>query len=97
MKLSPELIAQSVREGVAALPSANRELRIRLHPDDVTLLRDMYLPEEHWQLNADPTLARGDCQMESGRSRLDLRVKTRLAAVVDAVLGDDAEQEDLSE
>lgn len=97
LKLSPELIAQSVREGAGALPSAHRELRIRLHPDDVSLLRELNVPEEHWQLNADPSLVRGDCQMESGRSRLDLRVKTRLAAVVDAVLGDDVEPEDLSE
>lgn len=97
LKLSPELIAQSVREGAAALPSANRELRVRLHPADVSLLHEMNMPEEHWQLSADPTLVRGDCQMESGRSRLDLRVKTRLAAVVDAVLGDDVEQEDVSE
>ncbi|HWU76131.1 MAG TPA: flagellar assembly protein FliH [Rhodanobacter sp.] len=97
LQLSPTLIAQTVREGAAALPSANRELRIRLHPDDVSLLRELNVSEEHWQLNADPTLVRGDCQMDSGRSRLDLRVKTRLAAVVDAVLGDDVEQEDLAE
>lgn len=89
LKLSPELIAQSVREGVKALPSASRELRVSLHPDDMLLLRELGLPEEHWQLNADPALARGDCLMESGRSRLDLRLDTRLAAVIDAVLGDD--------
>lgn len=97
LTLSPELIAQTVHEGAAALPSADRELRIRLHPDDVSLLRELNVPEEHWQLKVDPTLVRGDCQMESGRSRLDLRVKTRLTAVIDAVLGDDVEPEDLSE
>lgn len=89
LKQSPELIARSVREGVKALPSASRELRVSLHPDDMTLLRELGVVEEHWQLSADPTLARGDCMMESGRSRLDLRLDTRLAAVIDAVLGDD--------
>ncbi len=89
LKVSPELIAQSVREGVKALPSSNRELRISLHPDDATLLRELGMVETHWQISADPSLARGDCMMESGRSRLDLRLDTRLAAVIDAVLGDD--------
>jgi flagellar assembly protein FliH len=89
LKQSPELIAQSVREGVKALPSASRELHISLHPDDLALLRQLGVVEEHWQLSADPSLARGDCMMASGRSRLDLRLDTRLAAVIDAVLGDD--------
>lgn len=95
LKQSPELIAQSVREGVKALPSASRELRVILHPDDMALLRELGVVEEHWQLSADPSLARGDSMMESGRSRLDLRLDTRLAAVIDAVLGDDilAEEE----
>ncbi|MES1153475.1 MAG: FliH/SctL family protein [Rhodanobacter sp.] len=39
---------------------------------------------------ADPALSRGDCRLESERSRLDARVETRLAAMIDAVLGDDA-------
>jgi flagellar assembly protein FliH len=89
LKQSPELIAQTVRDGVKALPSATRELRISLHPGDMALLRELGAVEEHWQLIADPALTRGDCMMESGRSRLDLRLDTRLAAVVDAVLGDD--------
>ncbi|MFA6230071.1 MAG: FliH/SctL family protein [Rhodanobacter sp.] len=95
LKQSPELIAQSVREGVKALPSASRDLRVILHPDDMALLRELGVVEEHWQLSADPSLARGDSMMESGRSRLDLRLDTRLAAVIDAVLGDDilAEEE----
>ena len=32
---------------------------------------------------------RGDCVLESQRSRLDARVSTRLEAVIDAVIGDD--------
>lgn len=94
LKHSPELIAQTVREGVKALPSASRELRITLHPDDLALLRELGMVETHWQLSADPTLARGDCMMDSGRSRLDLRLDTRLAAVIDAVLGDDVPAEE---
>jgi flagellar assembly protein FliH len=87
----PEGIVQAVRQAAAALPAATRELRVRLHPDDLALVRELDATEPHWQLVADPALARGDCLLESERSRLDARVETRLAAVIDAVLGDEAD------
>lgn len=83
----PELVAQAVREAAQALPAATRELRIYLHPDDLALVRALEVAERDWQLLADASLARGDCRMESPRSRLDARVETRLAAAIDAVLG----------
>ncbi len=89
LRLSPELVIQAVRQAAAALPAATRELRVHLHPADLALLRDAGAAEGHWQLLADPALSRGDCRMESERSRLDARVETRLAAMIDAVLGDD--------
>lgn len=93
LQQSPELIAKAVRQAAMALPAATRDLRVHLHPDDLDLLRELGAVESHWQLHADASLARGDCQLESERSRLDARVETRLAAVIDAVLGDDADDE----
>lgn len=90
LKSTPELVVQVIRQAAGALPSATRELRVRLHPDDVALLREREMVETDWQLVADPALARGDCRLESEKSRLDARLETRLAAVIDAVLGDDA-------
>lgn len=89
LTVSPALIMQAVQQAARALPAATRELRVKLHPDDLALLREHDVAETHWQLLPDPDLARGDCQLESERSRLDARVETRLAAVVDAVLGVD--------
>lgn len=94
LQLSPELIVQAVRQAASALPAATRELRVHLHPADLALLRDLGAAESHWQLHADPALNRGDCQLESERSRLDARVTTRLAAVIDAVFGDMVRDED---
>ncbi|MBD8871255.1 FliH/SctL family protein [Rhodanobacter sp. DHB23] len=91
LQLSPELIARAVREAANALPAATRELRVHLHPLDLALLQSMGSAESHWQLLADPGLERGDCRLESEHSRLDARVETRLAAMVDAVLGEAAE------
>ena len=93
LQLSPDLIAQAVRQAATALPAAARELRVHVHPEDLTLLRELGAVESHWQLLPDAALSRGDCRLESERSRLDARVDVRLAAVVDAVLGDDAGDE----
>jgi flagellar assembly protein FliH len=88
LQLSPALVVQAVRQAASALPAATRELRVHLHPDDLALLRESGAAETHWQLLADTTLVRGDCRLESERSRLDARLETRLAAMIDAVLGD---------
>lgn len=93
LQLSPELVARAVREAASALPAATRELRVHLHPLDLALLQSMGSAENHWRLLADPELSRGDCRMESEHSRLDARVETRLAAMVDAVLGEAVESE----
>lgn len=87
LQTDPSLIELGVREAVASLPSATRELRIRVHPDDLDFLRELDASEPHWRFDVDPSLTRGDCVLESKSSRLDSRIDTRLAAVIDAVLG----------
>lgn len=94
LQLDPSLIERAVREAAAALPSATRELRVWVNPSDMDLLRELGGSEPHWRFGANPTLQRGDCILESDRSRLDARVATRLAAVVDAVIGDDLDGAD---
>src|SRR5574337_1200579 len=92
LSIAPERIAGIVRQAAAALPLATRELRVHLHPQDLALLQELGMAERHWQLLADPALARGDCRLESERSRLDARVETRLTAIIDAALGDEGGQ-----
>lgn len=94
LRTSPDLVVEAVRQAALALPAATGSLRVRLHAEDLSLLRSLDATEEHWQLVADPTLQRGDCMLETDRSRLDSRVETRLAAVVDAVLGAEADDMD---
>nr|WP_199040801.1 flagellar assembly protein FliH [Dyella sp. ASV24] len=94
LRTAPDLVVEAVRQAALALPSASGNLRVRLHPDDLALLRSLDMVESHWQLLPDNSLQPGDCLLESERSRLDARVETRLAAVVDAVLGAEAEETD---
>jgi len=94
LQLDPSLIALAIRKAADALPSATRELRVWVNPHDMDLLRELGAEEPHWRFGADPKLQRGDCILESDRSRLDARLSTRLAAIVDAVLGDDLDDTD---
>ena len=94
LKTSPELVVRTVRQAVLALPAAARTVRVHLHPDDLALLRELDAAEPDWQLVADPAMQRGDCRLESDASRLDARVETRLAAIADAVFGDQAGSDD---
>lgn len=94
LNTSPGLIAGLVRQAADALPMATRELRVYVHPKDLALLQELGTAERHWHLLGDSTLARGDCRLESERSRLDARVETRLAAIIDALLGDESRSDE---
>ncbi|HET6554919.1 MAG TPA: flagellar assembly protein FliH [Dyella sp.] len=94
LRTSPDLVVEAVRQAALALPASTGRLRVRLHAEDLQLLRSLDASEPNWQLMVDTTLQRGDCVLETERSRLDARVETRMAAIVDAVLGAEAEDMD---
>lgn len=85
LDLHPENILGVVREAVAALPSAARQLRLHLHPEDAHLVAESLpgLSEASWQIIEDAGIARGGCLLESGSTRVDARVETRLAEAAD--------------
>ncbi|QWT20577.1 flagellar assembly protein FliH [Bacillus sp. NP157] len=100
----PEQILDVVRQAVDALPAASRHLKIHLNPADAALVREHRSGQDHeGTVVDDASLERGDVRLESEHSRLDARVRTRLAAVVDSVLqgqgavdADDAGEPDAS-
>ncbi|MBB3225594.1 flagellar assembly protein FliH [Luteibacter sp. Sphag1AF] len=92
---APERIVDVVRQSVDTLPAGTRHLKIHLHPLDAAIVRDHRSAADHeWVVVEDPALQRGDCRLESESSRLDARVRTRLAAVIDAVLEGQVEPEE---
>lgn len=83
----PDKIVDVVRQAVDALPAATRHLKIHLHPADAAIVREHRSSLDHeGTVVDDATLERGDVRLESEHSRLDARVRIRLAAVVDSVL-----------
>jgi len=83
----PEKIVDVVRQAVDVLPAGSRQLKIHLNPADAAIVREHRSSVDHeGSIVDDAALERGDVRLESEHSRLDARLRTRLAAVIDSVL-----------
>lgn len=90
LKTEPGEIIAVVREAMDVLPMNEQMAKIYLHTDDAKLVREVLMLDQNntrWQLHEDPTLARGDCRVETGDSRIDATVETRLTAVASRLSG----------
>lgn len=87
----PQQILSVMREAMAELPSATRQVRIYLHPDDASLVREAYadhdVEERPWKIIDDMALSRGGCRIESQTSRIDASVEKRLNSVLASLMG----------
>jgi flagellar assembly protein FliH len=98
LKIDPSQVIAVVRETVALLPAAARDVRVLLHPEDAALLRERLVApqiESAWTLLEDPMMSRGGCRVTAEAAQIDARVETRLAAVMSALLGDERTAERL--
>src|SRR5450432_4186840 len=90
LKTDPTQIIGIIREAIAALPVAARDVRVHLHPEDAAVVRENLSPTENeraWSLVEDPVMARGGCQITTTTSRIDARLETRLGAILSELLG----------
>lgn len=79
---SSDLLLGALKEAIGLLPAAEEGVRIALHPEDLALVQEVYGEEacakRGWQLEADPTLGRGDLQMSSHTSSIDMLLEQRI-------------------
>jgi flagellar assembly protein FliH len=90
LKTDPTQIIGIIREAIAALPVAARDVRVHLHPEDAAVVRQHLAPTENeraWVIVEDPVMARGGCQITTATSRIDARLETRLGAILSELLG----------
>ncbi len=83
---NPQIILQALKQAVEALPVSEQTLRILLHPDDLKFVQHAYSEEvclkRGWDLQAEPVLARGDCQIHTQTSSVDYAFSTRIEQVL---------------
>ena len=80
LAVRPELVAQVATDAINAVLLSARHIRVFVHPDDLTLVKDgagEALSARGAQLLADATLARGGCRVESDLGQIDARVQVR--------------------
>ncbi|MEC6795955.1 MULTISPECIES: flagellar assembly protein FliH [Photobacterium] len=82
VKTNPQVLLNTLREVVATLPIAERAIKMHLHPDDVALVHASFdeadLQQRQWSLIAEPSLQRGDLQLECGSSSVDYLIDDRI-------------------
>jgi flagellar assembly protein FliH len=91
LKADPTQIIGIIREAIAALPVAAREIRVHLHPEDAAVVKQHLAPTENeraWAIIEDPVMARGGCQITSATSRIDARLETRLGGILSELLNE---------
>lgn len=100
VRTDPQQIIGVVREALSVLPVNSRNIRVMLHPEDATILRQFASGdgEQIWQVVEDPVLQRGGCRVVTETSRVDATLESRLNTLIVSLLGglraDDQEEED---
>jgi flagellar assembly protein FliH len=90
LKSDPEQVIGVVRDALAALPLAARNVRLSLHPEDAVLVREalsLQQGESSIQVVEDPVQTRGGCRVLTESSQIDATVESRLNAIISNTLG----------
>jgi flagellar assembly protein FliH len=92
LRVDPTQVIGIIRESLAQLPAAAREVRIHLHPEDAATVRERLAEptqERAWTVVEDPTLSRGGCMVRTQTSQIDVRLDSRISAIVANALGEE--------
>ena len=76
----PELVAQVATDAVNAVLLSARHIRVLVHPDDLPIVKDGAgdaLTARGAQLQAEATVARGGCRIESDLGSIDAGIEAR--------------------
>jgi len=92
LRVDPTQVIGIIRESLSQLPAAAREVRIHLHPEDAATVRERLAEpakERAWTVVEDPTLSRGGCMVRTETSQIDVRLDSRISAVIANALGEE--------
>lgn len=92
LRMDPAQVIAIIRETVALLPTAARDVRVHLHPEDAAIVRErlaMPAAERAWTMVEDPVMTRGGCRVATDTAQIDARLETRVNAVLGALLGEE--------
>lgn len=92
LRIDPAQVIAIIRETVALLPAAARDVRVHMHPEDAAVVRDRLATptaDRAWTIIEDPVMTRGGCRVTTETAQIDARLETRINTVMAAMLGDE--------
>jgi flagellar assembly protein FliH len=92
LRVDPTQVIAIIRESLAELPAAARDIRVMLHPEDAAIVRERLTApanERAWTIVEDPTMGRGGCLVRTENSQIDARLESRINTVIANALGDE--------
>jgi len=96
VQTNPQVILDTVKESVEALPVTGHVIHLKLHPEDYELVKNAYgeaeLNSRQWTLSSEPALNRGDVQIEAGESSVSYRMEERIRSVLQRFCGTNRHQ-----
>jgi len=82
VQTNPQVMLQTLRQAIDALPLQASQIQIRLHPQDLAVIQQHYsaedLAQRQWQLRAEPALEIGDIRIDAGDSSVERSLKQRI-------------------
>ena len=94
IQIDPSHVISVVREGLASLPAAERNVRIVVNPLDAELIRnklEVDSESQSWSLQPDPMMQRGSCELIAESAHVDGKLETRLRRLVAKMIHDGRE------
>ena len=82
----PVLLQELATTALDAVGGAQREVELRLHPDDIAALTPVLAMTAHTRLTADTSLTRGDLRVPAESVRIDGTLEARLRGALETVL-----------
>ncbi|WP_454258783.1 FliH/SctL family protein [Pseudoxanthomonas mexicana] len=82
----PVLLQELATTTLDAVGGAQREVELRLHPDDIAALTPVLAMTAHTRLTADTSLTRGDLRVHAESVRIDGTLEARLRGALETVL-----------
>lgn len=92
LRIDPSQVIAIVRETVALLPAATRDVRVHLHPEDANVVREKLATpsaDRAWTIVEDPVMPRGGCRVTTDTAHIDARLETRIQGIMNAILGEE--------
>ncbi|MBY6198812.1 flagellar assembly protein FliH [Vibrio hangzhouensis] len=86
VQTNPQVILDTVKQSVEALPILGHAITLKLNPADVDIIRAAYGDDEldirNWNLVVEPSLNRGDVLIEAGESSVSYKLEERVKSVL---------------